>query len=131
MDLVPLMLAHEREAPNATLRSMDYVASPNSYISIYLQFLPSRLGHNLALDHAIECVARLLRDLRRPPRYRDVSKPLSSYGMALKYLQDSIEHPVECLSAEVLCATQLMGLFEVRATALLLLLENTSNIDRP
>ena len=115
MHLLPLMLAHEQKAQDTSLRAMDYVTSPNSYISIYLQFLPNRIGHNLALDHSIECVANLLGDLRRPPGYRDVTRALSSYGVALKFLQISLQDPVECLSAEVLCATQLLGFFEVCA----------------
>ena len=71
------------------------------------------MGYNIALDSAIDAIICALRDLSRSASKSSVAT-LTAYAQALVDLQDTIEDPVECLSAETLCATQLLGYFEVR-----------------
>lgn len=83
---------------------------------MYLDFLPSRLGYNSSLDRAITCVAGALRDICLPEGCRSSVNTLSNYSRALNVLQRSLSDAVECLSAEVLCAIHLLGIFEVSFT---------------
>lgn len=77
----------------------------------WLAYIPSRLGYSRALDAAGEllvvatrasrCGAGSVQEACRTP-----------YVRALRYLQEAIATP-DALSAEVLCATMLLGLYEV------------------
>ena len=84
-----------------------------SQLAAYVDFLPARSGHSLTLDSAIQCLVAGLRDLALPAEYRSPIKTLTSYSRALECLQSSLSHPKQRLSSETLCATQLLGIFEV------------------
>ncbi|KAL7943323.1 hypothetical protein V8C42DRAFT_328749 [Trichoderma barbatum] len=79
----------------------------------YLSYLPGRIGHNGALDKAAACVAaRAQQWLASPsdPVSRDI---LKLYASALTALQAEIQCPTACLQPDVLCATQLLGIYEL------------------
>lgn len=84
-------------------------------LAAYIDFLPSRSGHSLTLDSAIQCLVAGLRDLAVPAAHRSPIKTLACYSRALECLQSSLSHPKQRLSSETLCATQLLGIFEVRS----------------
>lgn len=90
----------------------QYTLSQFHSLTLYVEFLPSRMGCNIALDSAIDAIICALRDLCRSSKKTSVAT-LTAYAQALVDLQDMIEDLVECLSAETLCATQLLGYFEV------------------
>lgn len=84
-----------------------------SQLAIYLVFLPSRSGHSMALDSAILCLVAGPHDLAKPAAQRSSAKTLASYSRALHYLQRSLDHLTQRYSSETLCATQLLGIFEL------------------
>lgn len=90
-----------------------YIKSRGKPVGIFLQFLPARSGHSSALDSTVDCVVGALRDLLRPQQSRNWSATYSAYGRALQQLQASLNDPSRCQAAETLCATQLLGIFEV------------------
>lgn len=90
-----------------------------SQLAIYLDFLPSRSGYSMALDSAILCLVAGLHDVAKPAAQRASAKTLASYSRALHYLQRSLGHSTQRYSSETLCATQLLGIFEVCHTHVL------------
>lgn len=94
---------------------LEYIGSAGKPLMLYLEYLPARLGRNRALDSTIDCVARALRNLCLPADGRSNVGILQSYSKALKHLQKNLEDSGDYLSAETLCATQLLGIFEVSA----------------
>lgn len=101
----------------------QYTLSQFHSLTLYIEFLPSRMGFNTTLDSAIDSIVSALRDLCRSPSGKSSVATLTAYAQALAHLQDVIEDPIECLSAETLCATQLLGYFEVIHTLSLQYLE--------
>jgi hypothetical protein len=79
----------------------------------YLSYLPSRYGYNACLDDAMRCVAAKMRQIVFSADQQPSSIVLSLYGKALKSLQAAVNDPVSCLEPNVLCATEILALFEV------------------
>ncbi|OCT49180.1 hypothetical protein CLCR_04853 [Cladophialophora carrionii] len=89
--------------------------------------VPSRIGHNPALDAAVACVleahSNLVRNAAAIPHSAVATLsggrplPSSEYMRALRILQEVIEHPVLGLSSETVCATILMTHYEYLAHA--------------
>jgi hypothetical protein len=92
-------------------------------LGVFISDLPSRIGHNPALDVAVACLlqchSQLLYNAAISPHpavafLRDGQKlPSSEYMKALRTLQEVIEHPVLGTSTETVCATLLMSHYEV------------------
>lgn len=84
-----------------------------------LSFIPSRYGHVLLLRHATDCVIAKLQYESQPAEYRspmgDV-KAIMYYQKALRALQQALLDECEWAKPETLCATQLLGIFEVGIT---------------
>lgn len=81
----------------------------------YLFELPARVGHNEALDSAVACVAAALR-LRHGLQIGDASftqYTIRLYGQALRMLQRALQDTRTSCSPEILCATELLCVFEV------------------
>lgn len=90
----------------------------------YLNYLPARIGYCDALDKAAECVAARARhwlDFPYEPASEDI---LKLYIRALKLLQGELDNPESRLNPDVLCATELLGIYEVFAY-----LRNTTTTD--
>lgn len=96
----------------------DHLTLNCTNLSMYVDFLPSRLGYSSALDSAIHCVVAALRDLALPLERRTPLETLVSYTKALNHLQRSIGDAEQCQTSETLCATQLLGIFEVSLSRL-------------
>jgi hypothetical protein len=79
----------------------------------YLTHVPAKFGSSPCLDDAVRCVAakacRVLAGFEQGGR----STELSSYGKALRGIQAAINLPGECLDPDVLCAVEILGLYEV------------------
>ncbi len=79
----------------------------------YLNYLPGRIGHNSALDKAAACVAARAQQWLSSPSEPVSSSILKLYSSALAALQAELQCPNACLRPDVLCATQLLGIYEV------------------
>ncbi|PTB75515.1 hypothetical protein M440DRAFT_1470540 [Trichoderma longibrachiatum ATCC 18648] len=79
----------------------------------YLNYLPSRLGHNSALDKAAACVAARAQQWLSCPSEPVSCGILKLYSSALKALQAELQCPEACLRPDVLCATALLGVYEL------------------
>lgn len=80
----------------------------------YLSFLPSRYGHSACLDNAANCVAARLRQWMSSPSEPPNDSVLSLYLKSLISLQGALNDPILCLRPEALCATAILGIYEVR-----------------
>lgn len=88
--------------------------NPGVRMSVFGPFIrevPSRLGHNPALDAA----AAVLVDVHRSLVHKQIAlaKP-QLYLRAIKMLQSCLEDPRQGMSANTLCASVLLSLVEVR-----------------
>ena len=79
----------------------------------YFSYVPQRIGQTACLDDAVRCVlARVCQCVGTPgePPTRSV---LAFYSKALKSLQAAIDDPELRLHANVLCATEVLAIYEV------------------
>jgi hypothetical protein len=79
----------------------------------YLNYLPGRIGHNSALDKAAACVAARVQQWLASPSEPVSASILKLYSDALTALQAELQNPDACLRPDVLCATELLGIYEV------------------
>ncbi|KAL7930271.1 hypothetical protein V8C35DRAFT_313428 [Trichoderma chlorosporum] len=79
----------------------------------YLNYLPGRIGHHSALDKAAACVAARTQQWLSSPSEPVSPSILKLYSSALTALQSELQCPDACLRSEVLCATQLLGIYEL------------------
>ncbi|KKP00076.1 hypothetical protein THAR02_07809 [Trichoderma harzianum] len=79
----------------------------------YLNYLPGRIGHNGALDKAAACVAARAQQWLASPSEPVSNSILKLYSSALAALQAELQCPNACLRPDVLCATQLLGIYEL------------------
>lgn len=94
-----------------------------SLIRSYLQFIPSRYGTSDCLTAATNCVLGKVKMILAPHLFSCQETMLGLYAKALKTLQHAISDESACLDSDVLCATQLLSLHEVK----LLLPSSTSH----
>jgi hypothetical protein len=81
----------------------------------YIRFIPSRIGHNKALDLAVSCLCQAHSMRLQPEPNQDIIlKGNKLYGVALKTLQQSLSNPALAFEPELLCATELLATYEVR-----------------
>ncbi|KIW65542.1 hypothetical protein PV04_07796 [Phialophora macrospora] len=85
--------------------------------------VPSRIGHNPALDAAVACLLQAHSQLMRDTPHSAFASPTAGYHLpsseymrALRILQEVIEHPVLGLSSETVCSTILMSYYEMMIT---------------
>jgi hypothetical protein len=79
----------------------------------YLSFLPSIYDQIPCLSAAADCVIARARHIISPTRSLEAAA-ISSYVKALDSLQKALDDPSERYKAEVLCATEILALYEVR-----------------
>ncbi|KAI4271932.1 MAG: hypothetical protein L6R38_006739 [Xanthoria sp. 2 TBL-2021] len=78
----------------------------------YYEYLPSRFGQTRCLDDAIWCIAARVRQWFDNPA--DPSRlALELYSKAVGSLQAALDDPVLCHHPNVLCATEVMTIFEL------------------
>ncbi len=81
----------------------------------YLSHVPSRYGSCAALDAAVECVAARFQLFIRSPKSEITGAVSRLYLKALKALQMALDAGSHVTDADVLCAAELLGLYEVCA----------------
>lgn len=85
------------------------------YLGRYMTEIPCRLGHNPALDLAVECLLQSHAQLLETNLLCQTDpQPSPEYMKAIQTLQNVIADPVLGTSAETVCATMLMAYYEVR-----------------
>lgn len=82
----------------------------------YCRYMLALYGESVLIRSAADCVVARVRCLLTPEAPEWESLAISSYSKALTHLQGAISNPKERPSAELLCATQVLGLYEVSAS---------------
>lgn len=115
LDLVPLVASRISDTfvANPANAGAEYLLFGGRQLTLYFDYLPSRLRRSDALDGAIACVVAALRDAYLPEDCRAPARTFACYARALQVLQKSLSDKSECCSGEVMCAIQLLGIFEV------------------
>jgi hypothetical protein len=85
------------------------------FFGSYIRFIPSRIGHNKALDLAVSCLcqAHSMR-LQPEPSREAIVRGNRTYGIALQVLQQYINYPCMAFEPELLCTAELLATYEVR-----------------
>jgi hypothetical protein len=96
----------------------------------YLSFLPSIYGQIPCLSDATDCVVTLAHQIISPNRNLE-AVTISSYVKALNSLQKALDNPSERFKAEVLCATEILALYEVRYHELVAFMANDFAATQP
>jgi len=79
----------------------------------YLNYLPPRYGYSACLDDSARCVAVRVQQFLQYPGSPPQRKPLLLYSKALRSLQVAIDDSTTYRQPEVLCATELLAIYEV------------------
>jgi len=83
-----------------------------SVFGYFIQEVPSRIGHNAALDAAVAVLVDAHTSLVNKKSSLEIVSP-HLYLRAIKTLQLCLEEPQESISANTLCASVLLSLVEV------------------
>lgn len=78
----------------------------------FIQYIPSRLGRNPALDASIATLVEAYSSMCR--RSGASQSALNKYSHALVELRRTLDDPVEACSSETLCATMILCMTQVR-----------------
>lgn len=110
-----------KDGPNATPTSSDglnMTLTVSQRMVSYMFELPARVGRSEVLDTAIASVATALRRRHAAMTHTQDFDPdtLSLYGRALSMLQRALDDDRQSSKPEVLCATELLCIFEVSRT---------------
>lgn len=93
-------------------------------VEMLLPHLPRRVGHNVVLDVAVECISAGIQDVLTHRATRGAvaqfgefenQKTLNLYAKALSLLRYALQDPVHSAAEETLFAAFLICCFEVRA----------------
>lgn len=108
-----------RKEKLASVLVASFENPPNGYqlhhLGRYMTEIPRRLGHNPALDVAVECLLQCHTQLLEANQFSQPStQPSPEYMRALQILQNVIADPVLGTSADTVCATMLMAYYEVK-----------------
>lgn len=80
----------------------------------YSSYIPSLYEHSVLIRYSTNCVLARVRGILSPEDRWWETYALLSYSKALSKLQQAINSVSKSPTAEVLCATQILGLYEVR-----------------
>ena len=115
LDLSTLATLHVNRAGRAALSRSPYhlihQLRSNKQWS-YLSFLPSLYGHIQCLSDAADCVIARARQIISPHENWEAAV-ISFYVKALDSLQKALDCPKQRYKPEVLCATEILALYEV------------------
>ncbi|KAL8712812.1 MAG: hypothetical protein Q9220_003020 [cf. Caloplaca sp. 1 TL-2023] len=78
----------------------------------YFTYIPSRFGNTRCLDDAVCCVAARVRQWITDPG-RPSHAVIQLYAKAVKSLQAALNDPLQCILPDVLCATEVLAIFEL------------------
>lgn len=120
--LSPMLTTSTRSEAKRDNNISEFTLSRTRELTSYLFHIPSRAGHEPCLDIAVSCLAASLRELfsqnQQQGNIQVQERTLSLYSTALKQLQEALNDPIRSRSAETLCATELLCIFEVGLTKL-------------
>jgi hypothetical protein len=88
------------------------VLMPLRMIGAFLDFVPCRLGQNVALDDAIACICAIYHS-RDPTPFTANKKVRQSYTKAITSVRTHLSNPATRMDSDVLCASILLQFFEV------------------
>ncbi|KAL8834429.1 MAG: hypothetical protein Q9170_003751 [Blastenia crenularia] len=81
----------------------------------YFSYMPWRFGHTQCLDDALRCVAARTRQWLVAPGTPN-NRVLALYTTAVKSLQAALNDPVQWMQPDVLCATEVLSIFQLLDT---------------
>lgn len=96
--------------------SIDLLTLPHLNSRQLLTFIPSRYGKVATLRYATDCVVAKLREITQSSIQSSSNSEASTllhYNKALRALQEALDDQRQRLTPETLCATVLLGAFEV------------------
>lgn len=106
--------AHSKSEPGSSGKSLH---TPQHGSHKMLCFISSRYGQMTALSHATDCVVAKIQHMMQIPDCRSTAAGeaivLLHYTKALRALQAALNDEKQRTTAETLCATELLGVFEV------------------
>ncbi|KAK3350236.1 hypothetical protein B0T25DRAFT_262523 [Lasiosphaeria hispida] len=108
-----LGLARLAHSPSESIRIADFFPAPRLGSSKLISFIPSRYGQVSALTHATNCVVAKFRFMMGIETPGGESGVLVHYSKALRALQAALDDEEQWFTPETLCATQLLGVFEL------------------
>jgi hypothetical protein len=79
----------------------------------YMSYLPSLYGSSACLDNAVDCLIARIRHIITPNGERGEREVIRLYLKAIDSLQKALNSPSQRLAAHVLCATEILALYEV------------------
>lgn len=85
---------------------------PLNFVGSFFDFVPSRLGHNAALDNAISCLCTIYRGTSSTS-HSSGKEIYGTYAKALASLRTCIDDPSLQLEPETLCASILLQVCEL------------------
>lgn len=133
LDLSTVATLHINRAARAALSKnpQQFILQlrPNKHWS-YLSFLPSIYSQIPCLSDATDCVVALACQIISPNRNLE-AVTISSYVKALNSLQKALDNPSERFKAEVLCATEILALYEGRCHELVRFTANNFTATEP
>ena len=115
LDLSTLATAHINRAGRNSLSQNPYHLIHqlrSSKQQSYLSFLPSRYGQIPCLSDATDCVIARARQIINPTKNWEAAV-IAFYVKALDSLQKALDCPKQRYKPEVLCATEILALYEV------------------
>jgi hypothetical protein len=80
----------------------------------YMSYLPSLYGSSACLDNAIDCIIARVRHIIAPNGETGEREVIRLYLKAIDSLQKALNSPSQRLAPHVLCATEILALYEVR-----------------
>ena len=116
LDLSTLATTHINRAGRAALSQNPYHLIHqlrSSKQQSYLSFLPSLYGQISCLSDATDCVIARARQLISPNKNWEAAV-IAFYVKALDSLQKALDCPNQRYKPEVLCATEILAMYEVR-----------------
>lgn len=85
---------------------------PLRFVGSFFEFIPARLGHSAALDHAVWCLCALYQS--RPPNpYHFNKRVCQSYIKSLSALRYCLDDELLRMESETLCASILLQMCEL------------------
>ena len=85
-----------------------------------MSYLPSLYGSSACLDHAVVCIVARVWYIIAPNGEVGERGVIQLYLRAIKSLQIALNCPTQRLAADVLCATEILALYEVSDSSTLM-----------
>ena len=114
VDLSALASLHLGRCAGETLSAdPSQLTSLLRYKESYLSYLPSRYEHSACLKDAVDCIIARVRQILSPNERKLESTVIPLYLRALNSLQKALDSPIQRYEPEVLCAIEILALYEV------------------